>query len=231
MDYSTRLLCPWNSPGNNTRVASLFLLQGIFLTQGSNLGLLHCRQSLYHLSHQGSPIDLGDKSPTTTPLSLAPLSHLLLPDPEPGSQAPEGREVEKMWESRPILPSAPQGWFELAERRSWHQTESWCRQGCTFVLKNTTPVLEAQCDGKAVGLGKVRWQGRAENIALGEKIELFFSVPTEFCPFSKSDILICTYLKKVHIYGQCWSNYVRMLPVISRLHVTCQPLCFLLFSC
>ena len=32
-----------------------FLLQGIFLTQGSNPGLLHCRQSLYCLSHQGSP--------------------------------------------------------------------------------------------------------------------------------------------------------------------------------
>ena len=32
-----------------------FLLQGIFLTQGSNSGLLHCRQILYHLSHQGSP--------------------------------------------------------------------------------------------------------------------------------------------------------------------------------
>ena len=32
-----------------------FLLQGIFLTQGSNPGLLHCRQMLYHLNHQGSP--------------------------------------------------------------------------------------------------------------------------------------------------------------------------------
>ena len=32
-----------------------FLLQGIFLTQGLNPGLLHCRQTLYHLSHQGSP--------------------------------------------------------------------------------------------------------------------------------------------------------------------------------
>ena len=31
------------------------LLQGIFLTQGSNSGLLHCRQILYHLNHQGSP--------------------------------------------------------------------------------------------------------------------------------------------------------------------------------
>ena len=34
------------------------LLQGIFLTQGSNLGLLYCRQILYHLSHQGSPYNL-----------------------------------------------------------------------------------------------------------------------------------------------------------------------------
>ena len=32
-----------------------FLLQGIFPTQGSNPGLLHCRQIFYHLSHQGSP--------------------------------------------------------------------------------------------------------------------------------------------------------------------------------
>ena len=32
-----------------------FLLQGIFPTQGVNPGLLHCRQILYHLSHQGSP--------------------------------------------------------------------------------------------------------------------------------------------------------------------------------
>ena len=32
-----------------------FLLQGIFPTQGSNPGLPHCRQTLYHLSHQGNP--------------------------------------------------------------------------------------------------------------------------------------------------------------------------------
>ena len=36
----------------NTGVGSHSLLQGIFLTQGSNLGLLHRRQILYHLSHQ-----------------------------------------------------------------------------------------------------------------------------------------------------------------------------------
>ena len=46
---------PWNSPGQNTGVGSLSLLQGIFATQGSNTGLLHCRQILYQLSYQGSP--------------------------------------------------------------------------------------------------------------------------------------------------------------------------------
>ena len=49
------LYSPWNSLGRNTGVGSLFLLQGIFPTQGSNSGLLHCRQSLYQLSHKGSP--------------------------------------------------------------------------------------------------------------------------------------------------------------------------------
>ena len=44
--YPTRLLCPWDSPGKNTGVGCHFLLQGIFLTQGSNPGLLHCRQIL-----------------------------------------------------------------------------------------------------------------------------------------------------------------------------------------
>ena len=46
---------PWNSPGQNTEVGSLTLLQGIFPTQRSNPGLPHCRQILYQLSHKGSP--------------------------------------------------------------------------------------------------------------------------------------------------------------------------------
>ena len=49
------LYSPWNSPGQNIGVGSLFLLQGIFPTQGSNPGLLHCWQVLYQLSHKGSP--------------------------------------------------------------------------------------------------------------------------------------------------------------------------------
>ena len=42
-----RLLCPWDSLGKSTRVGCHALLQGIFLTQGSNPGFLQCRQNLY----------------------------------------------------------------------------------------------------------------------------------------------------------------------------------------
>ena len=57
--YST-----WNSPGQryplqNTEVGSLSLLQGIFPTQGSNLGLLNCRQILYTAEPQGKPKNTG----------------------------------------------------------------------------------------------------------------------------------------------------------------------------
>ena len=50
--YPTRLLCPWDFPGNSTGVDCHFLLQGIFPNQGLNPGLPHCRQTLYRLSHQ-----------------------------------------------------------------------------------------------------------------------------------------------------------------------------------
>ena len=65
-----------------------FLLQRIFPTQGSNPGLLHCRQTLYHLSHQGSIADNlkfnMSKAKLISPLYLTPnprkscysLSHL-----------------------------------------------------------------------------------------------------------------------------------------------------------
>ena len=45
----------WNSPGQNTEVGSLSLLQGILPTQGSNPGLPHYRWILYQLSHKGNP--------------------------------------------------------------------------------------------------------------------------------------------------------------------------------
>ena len=55
----TRFLCPWNSPGKNTGVGCHSFLQGIFQTQGLNLGLLHCRRILYHLSHGNQSVGLS----------------------------------------------------------------------------------------------------------------------------------------------------------------------------
>ena len=69
--WPARLLHPWDSPGKNTGGGCHSLLQGIFLTLGSNLV---CRQILYSLRHQGSrsrPVIKGqifeteEKSPNT----------------------------------------------------------------------------------------------------------------------------------------------------------------------
>ena len=49
-----RFYSSWNFPSQNTGVGKLSLLQ-IFPTQGSNPGLLHCKQILYQLCHKGSP--------------------------------------------------------------------------------------------------------------------------------------------------------------------------------
>ena len=74
------LYSPRNSPGQNTGVGSLSLLQGIFPTQGSNPGLPHCRQIFYQLSHKVSPRILewvaypfsrGSSRPETEPGSPA----------------------------------------------------------------------------------------------------------------------------------------------------------------
>ena len=52
--YST-----WNSLGQNTGVGICSLLQGIFPNQGSNPGVLNCRQIIYQQSHKGGPRILG----------------------------------------------------------------------------------------------------------------------------------------------------------------------------
>ena len=79
------LYSPWNSPGQNTGVGSLALLQGIFLTQELNRGLLRRRQIFYHLSFElpedtgkvcewdGRPLR-GLSAPPLPPMSLSPNS-------------------------------------------------------------------------------------------------------------------------------------------------------------
>ena len=75
----TWLLCPWRSPGKTTGVGCHSLLQRIFPTHGSNSVLLHCRQILYRLSHQGSPTlrhisgQIYNSKSTCTPMFIAAL--------------------------------------------------------------------------------------------------------------------------------------------------------------
>ena len=54
-DEPTRLLCPWDFSGKNTGVGCHFLLQGILLTQGSNLHLLHWQEDSLPLRPLRSP--------------------------------------------------------------------------------------------------------------------------------------------------------------------------------
>ena len=67
------LLWPWDSLGKNTGVGCHALLQGIFLTQGLNPGLLHCRQILYH-RRETLETEIGGK--------ITPLSSGLSPEPQ-----------------------------------------------------------------------------------------------------------------------------------------------------
>ena len=70
------LYSPLNSPGQNPGVGSLSLLQGIFPTQGLNLGLPHCRRILYQVSQKGSP---NRSSQITGHMVKAPKGLYLLP--------------------------------------------------------------------------------------------------------------------------------------------------------
>ena len=75
-----RLLRPWAFPSKSTGVGGHCLLQRIFPTQGSNSGLLPCRQTLYRLSHQGSIVACNN-SPEMGPTASGPLAHTPQPSP------------------------------------------------------------------------------------------------------------------------------------------------------
>ena len=65
-----------NSPGQNTGVGSLSLLQGVLPTQRLNPGLPHCRWILYQLSHKGSPVWSTAIPPWTCRISSDSLSSI-----------------------------------------------------------------------------------------------------------------------------------------------------------
>ena len=100
--------CPWNSPGQNTGVGSLSLLQRIFSTQELNQGLPHCRRILYQMSYTSRAFQRGRKLwqqseavYPKTPLTASPTTSLLLLLPchlsEPFTQLARDSDV-KGWQ-------------------------------------------------------------------------------------------------------------------------------------
>ena len=53
--YPTRLLCPWDSPGNSIGWVAISFSKGFFLIQGSNLHLLHWQEGSSPLASPGKP--------------------------------------------------------------------------------------------------------------------------------------------------------------------------------
>ena len=120
------LLHPWDSPGKSTRVGCHSLLQGIFLTQGLNLGLLHCRRILYHLSYwrtrlifytllkvkQRSGFQVSLKRPSLLLLLLSRFSRVwLCADPIDGS--PPGSPVPEILQARTLE------WVAISSSSAW----------------------------------------------------------------------------------------------------------------
>ena len=110
--------CPWDSPGENTGVASHFLLQGIFLTQGLNPGLPHYRQILCHLSHQGGPTRKEQLPSLPPPRPRPHCSELVGSEvPQPGIKlAPPTVEAQSPnhWSTREV-PATSILWLHVTE--------------------------------------------------------------------------------------------------------------------
>ena len=113
------LYSPWNSPGQSTGVGSLSLLQGIFPTQRLNPGFPHCRQILYHLSHQGSPKILEWAAYSFSSRSSWSRNHT-------GVSCIAGGFFTS-WASREALVMATRHeWWECSGSWSWWQLP-WCK--------------------------------------------------------------------------------------------------------
>ena len=115
------LYSPWNSPGQNTGVGSLSLLQGIFPTRGVNSGLPHCRRIVYQLSDQET-ILLYDSIIARGVLKLKV-------------------EAESRWEEGSVmwgglcLSCWPWRWGKGPWSREWGWVLTWRWQGNGFSLR------------------------------------------------------------------------------------------------
>ena len=155
------LLCPWNSLGKNTGVGGHFLLQGIFLIQGSNLGLPHCRQIVYCLSYQGSPnqlylyiYPLRPRSPSHPPTHLPLWNSKNTLSPCYFTHSPNADVVPtackmQWWVLRtavdmPEVGSAPHGPTSREARQAYRKTERWSKSQPRLGVRQRRPLSGRQ---------------------------------------------------------------------------------------
>ena len=98
----------WNSPGKNTGVGSLSLLQGIFQAQGLNPGLLHCRWILYQMStREALKMVVQFSSVTQSCPTLCDPMNCSMPGLPVHHQLPDSIQTHVHWVSDAIQPSHP----------------------------------------------------------------------------------------------------------------------------
>ena len=115
-----------------------FLLQRTFPTQGSNPGLLHCRQTLYCLSHQGSPTSTGSLKKHESSRRTSTFALLTMPKPLTVWITINCGKLFKRWEYQTTWPAS---WYASQEAtvRTGHgitdlfQIEKGVRQGCILL--------------------------------------------------------------------------------------------------
>ena len=118
------LYIPWNSPGKNTGVGGLSLLQGIFPTHRLKPGLLHCRQILYQLSHKGSPKPLEWLSYPFSSGSSQPRNQTGVSCIAGSLSLFTFMHWRRKWQPTPVfLPGESQGRGSLVSCHLWGHTE------------------------------------------------------------------------------------------------------------
>ena len=156
------LYSPRNFPGQNTGVGSCSLLQGIFPTQESNWGLLHCRQILYQLSYQGS-----SQNPTH------PLKHSLMAQ-EDSLMSPAGSASFHWTTSKHRLQLLALKWPVISNAPLWAWlTWGWTQQ-CLWIYLLLFHGSFVKCRQLSV----VRMWALGWTVALNILILHFFSIGT-----------------------------------------------------
>ena len=160
----TRLHCTWDCQGKKTRVGCHFLLQGIFLTQGSNSHLLYCWQILYHWATREAQCTLAAAAKSLQ-------SCLTLCNPIDGS--PPGSPIPGILQARTLE------WVAISSSNAW----KWKVKGKSLsrVRLLATPWTTAHQAPPSMGFSRQEyWSGvplPSPNVPLGRGKNSLYQLP------------------------------------------------------